>query len=102
FNESTGNFEGTYNPENRTPYGAYVSFRDDSFVMWTDAPTADAFRLVSGHFADDQKKIVAGYGSGNGSAYGSHLGQPFVAVLTNEQPVIKIPAVSGTLGPPAK
>ena len=103
FNGSIGIFEGTYNPENRTPYGAYASLQGDSFVMWTDAPTAEAFRtFVSGHFVDDQKKIVAGYGNGNGSGYGSHLGQPFVAVLTNEQPVITIPAVSGTLGPPAK
>ena len=66
------------------------------------APTADAFRLFSGHFADAQKSIVAGYGNGNGSPYGSSNGQPFVGVLTNEQPIITIPAVSGTLGPPAK
>jgi hypothetical protein len=101
FNESTGNFEGTYNRENGSPYGAYASLQGNSFVAWTDAPTAAAFRLFSGHFADGQMEVVAGYGSGNGSPYGSALGQPFVGVLTNEQPVITIPAVSGTLGPPA-
>jgi hypothetical protein len=102
FNESTGNFEGTYNPENQSPYGGYASLQGDSFVAWTDAPTADAFRLFAGHFADDQMRVVAGYGNGNGSVYGSGVGQPFVGVLTNEQPVITIPAVSGTLGPPGK
>jgi hypothetical protein len=68
FNDSTGNFEGTYNPENGSPYGAYASLQGDSFVAWTDAPTAAAFRLFAGHFADGQKEVVAGYGNGNGSA----------------------------------
>jgi len=100
FNASSGNFEGTYNPDQGTPYNAYASLQGDSFAAWTDAPTAASFRLFSGHFADTQKRIVAGYGNGYGSGYGVSVGQPFVAVLASE--VITIPAASGTLGPPAK
>ena len=70
--------------------------------MWTEAPTAASFHFISGHFADLGKSVAAGFGRGNGSVFGSSIGEPFVAILENEQPLINIPAASSTLGPAAK
>ena len=67
-------------PDGGSPYVGYASTRGDNFVMWTEAPTAANFHFLSGHFADLGKSVAAGFGRGNGSVFGSGVGEPFVAI----------------------